>query len=331
MKSLLSVFLLFVMAPALFAAPARSFHHIPVTLKIPTGTLYGTLSLPDGEGPFPVALIIAGSGPVDRNGNAAPLGLDTDCYQLLAKALARHGIASLRYDKRGAGDDMLLALPESKLRLETYIEDAAAWGKQLHSDKRFSTLTVIGHSEGSLIGMLAAQDIPADGYVSIAGAGEPAQILILKQLEPKLPPDLYRTSENIVRSLENGHKVSDVPNQLDMLFRPSVQPYLISWFRYDPAKQIAKLKIPVLIVQGERDLQVNVSDAQALAKADPSAKLVLIPSMNHVLKDVGPSVEGNEAAYRTPGLPLDPTLISDISNFILQLSPPTKGEPHVHR
>ncbi|MGH8280240.1 MAG: alpha/beta hydrolase [Gammaproteobacteria bacterium] len=329
-KNLLSACLLLIAAPALFAAPAASSQQIPATLKTTTGTLYGSLELPTGTGPFPVALIIAGSGPTDRDGNDVQLGLDTDCYKLLAEALARNGIASLRYDKRGAGEDLLLALPESKLRVETYIGDAVAWGKQLRGDRRFSTLTVIGHSEGSLIGMLAAREIPANALVSIAGAGEPAQILILKQLQPKLPPDLYQESEKIVASLDRGHTVSNVPDQLDVLFRPSVQPYLISWFRYDPAEEFVQLKIPALIVQGERDLQVSVSDAQALAKADPSAKLVLIPSMNHVLKDVGPSVTDNLAAYRNPDLPLDSTLASALSSFILHL-PPTKGEPRGHK
>ncbi|MGB9430311.1 MAG: alpha/beta fold hydrolase [Gammaproteobacteria bacterium] len=291
--------------------------------------LHGTLELPAGQGPFPVALIIAGSGPTDRNGNDMQLGLNTDCYKLLAEALAQHGIASLRYDKRGAGEDRLMALPESELRFETYIGDAVAWGNQLRADKRFTTLTIIGHSEGSLIGMIAAREIPADGYVSIAGAGDPAQTVLLTQLKPKLPPNLYKESQAIIASLEQGKTVATVPASLEMLFRPSVQPYLISWFRYDPAREIAKLGIPVLIIQGERDLQASVEDARALAKADSSAKLVLIPGMNHALKDVGPSVEDNMAAYGNPDLPIDSTLTRSITDFIRQLPLP-KGEQHVH-
>lgn len=308
------------------AAPVHiRLRQLPGTLAT---MLHGTLELPAGHGPFPVALIIAGSGPVDRDGNEL-VGLNTDCYKLLAIALARHGIASLRYDKRGAGEDTLLALPESKLRFETYIRDAVSWGNLLRADKRFTTLTIIGHSEGSLIGMVAAREIPADGYVSIAGAGEPVQDVLQTQLKSKLPPDLYRQSENIIHSLEQGKTVAQVPASLDVLFRPSVQPYLISWFKYDPAKEISKLRTPVLIVQGERDLQVQVSDAEALKKADPAARLVIIPNMNHVFKDVGSGEAANVAAYSNPKLPIDPELAASISGFMHSLQPAT-GDHHAH-
>ncbi len=330
MRNLSSAILLLAAAPALFAASVSGFQQMPATLKTATGTLHGTLELPVGNGPFPVALIIAGSGPTDRNGNDAQLGLNTDCYKLLAEALAQNGIVSLRYDKRGAGEDILLGLDETKLRFETFIGNAVAWGKQLRADKRFSALTIIGHSEGSLIGMLAAREIPADGYVSIAGAGESAQKLILKQLKPQLPLGLYKESEAIVSSLEHGKTVAAIPVSLATLFRPSVQPYLISWFRYDPAKVITTLKMPALIIQGERDLQVSVTDAQALAKADPAAKLVLIPTMNHVLKDVGGSKQDNLAAYNNPKFPIDHTLATSITAFIQDLHT-QQGDAHAYQ
>lgn len=291
----------------------------PMELATPTGTLHGTLELPAGHAPFPVALIIAGSGPTDRNGNDLSAGLDTDCYQLLAQYLAHRGIASLRYDKRGAGVDFILALPESQLRLETYVSDAVGWGRLLRRDPRFSTLTVIGHSEGSLIGLLAAPRMPADAFVSIAGAGERASRVLLTQLQGKLPGDLYRASQAIVGRLAAGETASRVPPDLDALFRPSVQPYLISWFRYDPSREIAKLRMPVLILQGDRDLQVTAADARALHRADPAATLVLIPRMNHVMKDVGATIQENQRAYANPRFPLDATLAGSVASFILHL------------
>jgi uncharacterized protein len=292
----------------------------PVRLVTATGTLHGTLELPAGRGPFPVALIIVGSGPTDRDGNDKSLGLDTDCYKLLAQYLVQQGVASLRYDKRGAGDDFVLAIPESRLRFQTYASDAVEWGEKLRHDPRFSTLTVVGHSEGSLIGMLAARKIPADGFISIAGAGERASKLLLSQLKPKLPGSLYHTARAIVAQLRAGRTVEQIPQSLDVLFRPSVQPYLISWFRYDPARQIARLRIPVLILQGERDLQVSIRDARALYRADPAATLILIPGMNHVMKDVGPSNSDNMGAYAEPSLPIDATLERSIRGFILHLT-----------
>ena len=285
-----------------------------------TGTLQGTLELPAGRGPFPVALIIAGSGPTDRDGNDKSLGLDTDCYKLLGQYLVRQGIASLRYDKRGAGEDFVLAIPESQLRFQTYVSDAVQWGEKLRHDPRFSTLTVIGHSEGSLIGMLAAPKIPADGFVSIAGAGERASKLLLNQLKPTLSGELYHMAQVIVAQLRVGRTVDQIPQSLDALFRPSVQPYLISWFQFDPAREIGRLRMPVLIVQGERDLQVSTRDARALHRADPVATLILIPAMNHVMKDVGPSNSDNMGAYAEPSLPMDATLEGRIGGFIFHLT-----------
>ncbi|HET6725209.1 MAG TPA: alpha/beta fold hydrolase [Gammaproteobacteria bacterium] len=308
---------LLVLAPAHAQAPREA----PAVLKTSTGNLYGTLALPVGTGPWPVALIIAGSGPTDRDGNSL-IGLETDAYKLLAVALAQHGIASLRYDKRGIAASAAAGPAESKLRFSTYVDDAVAWGKQVSADERFSALIIIGHSEGSLIGMIAAPRIPADGYVSLAGAGEPAAKLLLTQLKPRLPEALYRKAEHIVDQLKQGKTVADVPSSLAMLFRPSVQPYLISWFSYGPTRAIAKLRMPVLIVQGAHDLQVPVSAARNLAKADPAATLVLIPTMNHVLKDVGPSRDDNMAAYRNPKLPVDKGLVDSISRFIKRVHQP---------
>jgi pimeloyl-ACP methyl ester carboxylesterase len=302
----------------------------PAELKTATGTLYGTLELPSGEGPFPIALIVPGSGPIDRNGNEMRLGVHTDCYKLLAAALAHNSIASLRYDKRGIAESAQAGQSESKLRLSDYVQDAAAWGRQLRADRHFSTLTVIGHSEGSLIGMLAAHDIHAAGFVSIAGAGEPVPVLLRRQLKPKLPADLYAKATSIITSLEHGKTVAKVPAALQALFGPSVQPYLISWFHYDPRQEIAKLTMPVLIVQGKRDLQVDVADARALAKAGPPAtKLVLIPKMNHVLKDVGRSRDDNMAAYKNPNLPIDPVLVGALDKFIHRVNR-NKGVNHAH-
>jgi alpha-beta hydrolase superfamily lysophospholipase len=302
---------------------------MPEQLKTATGTLYGTLELPARESSFPVALIVPGSGPIDRDGNEMRLGVHTDCYRLLAAALARNGIASLRYDKRGIAESAQAGQSESKLRLSDYVQDAAAWGRQLRADRRFSTLTIIGHSEGSLIGMLAAHDIHASGFVSIAGAGERAPVLLRRQLKPRLPPDSYAQAKSIIASLEHGKTVAKVPAALQALFRPRVQPYLISWFRYDPRQEISKLAMPVLIVQGKRDLQADVADSRALAKADPAARLVLIPKMNHVLKDVGQSLDDNMAAYKNPKLPIDPVLVGALDKFIHHLNQ-NEGANHAH-
>ncbi len=301
----------------------------PITLETPTATLYGTLVRPPLRSAMPVVLIIAGSGPTDRDGNSPLLKGPNNSLKLLAEGLAAHGIASVRYDKRGIGETgkaMQLAaekaktpLREEDLSFENYIDDAVRWGNQLRADRRFSSLTVIGHSEGSLIGMVAAQRIGANVFVSIAGAGRPLQEIILNQVKSQLTPDLLKTTEHILDQLAAGKTVQSVPNELNMLLRPSAQPFLISWLRYDPSKEISKLRVPVLIVQGTTDMQVHLTDAKRLAEGNPSAKLLLIDGMNHVFKAVPNEQDKQVSSYSDPTLPVAPDLISAIGRFVNEI------------
>ena len=288
----------------------------PIILETPTGKLFGAIELPKSSAPLPIALIIAGSGPTDRNGNSPIIPGANNSLKYLAEGLAAQGIASVRYDKRGVAESKKAAASEADLRFETYIDDAVLWGKQLRADKRFSSVIVIGHSEGSLIGMVAAQKMSADAFVSIAGPGRPAPQALLDQLKGKLPADLQSQTEMITRSLSEGKTVEDIPPALGPLFRRSVQPYVISYFKYDPAKEIAKLSIPILIAQGTTDIQVNAQEAKLLSQAKPSARLLMIEGMNHLLKEVPAEQEKQIKSYTDPSLPVAPKLIEGISSFI---------------
>src|SRR4051794_32982564 len=280
-------------------------------------TLHSTLLLPkDTSKPMPVVLLLSGSGATDRNGNSPAMPGKNNSLLMLAEGLASNGVASLRYDKRGVGESAGAMVAEASLSLDTYVDDALAWCQQLRKDKRFSAVIVAGHSEGSLIGMLAAKRCNADGFISISGAGRSAGDILRTQLAGKLPPDLAAQSEAIIKNLEAGRMTENPPPQLDAIYRPSVQPYLISWFRYDPAKWIATLTAPVLIVQGTTDLQVTVDDAKRLAAANPKAKLVLIEGMNHVLKEVPPDRDKQIASYSNPDLRLAPEFLVGIVDFV---------------
>jgi uncharacterized protein len=312
---------------------ARSARHSltsePILLETPSGTLYGTLERPQSPSQVPVVLLIAGSGPTDRDGNSPILSGPNNSLKMLAEGLAAHGIASVRYDKRFIGESgkaMQLAagkaqtkLREDDLQFEAYIDDAVRWGKKLRSDGRFSSLTVVGHSEGSLIGMVAAQRIGADAFVSVAGSGRPAQQILLEQLKAQLPADLLKTTEEIMDQLAAGQKFASAPPALNFLFRPSIQPYMISWFRYNPVKEIARLSVPVMIAQGTTDIQVSLEDARSLAGAYPSAKLLFIDGMNHVLKMVPSQRDKQVASYSDPSLPVAPILIDEIGGFVIGL------------
>ncbi len=295
-------------------------------LETPTANLYGTLLLPQSKRKVPVVLLIAGSGPTDRDGNSLLLKGPNNSLKLLAKGLASQGIASLRYDKRGVGEtgkEMLLAaqktnaMPrEEDLLFDAYIDDAVLWCQKLRGDKRFSIVTIAGHSEGSLIVMVAARKMKADAFISIAGAGRPVNQILLEQLKAQLPPDLMKTAEDILSQLVAGKKVESVPPALNVVFRPSIQPYMISWLRLDPAKEIAKLKIPILITQGTTDIQATAQDVKLLAAASPSAKVSLIEGMNHILKAISSDRERQVASYSDPTLPVVPEFTKEISRFI---------------
>jgi uncharacterized protein len=280
-------------------------------------SLHSTLLLPkEISRPMPIVLLIAGSGPTDRNGNSPILAGKNNSLQMIAEGLAMNGIASLRYDKRGVGESGKAMSAEADLRFETYIDDAVSFCEQLRADKRFSAVVIAGHSEGSLIGMVASKRCNASGFISIAGVGRPAADILRIQLAGKLPPELAAQSDAILKNLEAGSTTDKPPVELAALYRPSVQPYLISWFRYDPTKSIAALSAPVLIVQGTTDIQVSVDDAKRLAAASPHAKLLIIEGMNHVLKSVPADRDKQIASYGDPTLLLAPDLLAGLVDFV---------------
>ncbi|PZR57534.1 MAG: alpha/beta hydrolase [Candidatus Meridianibacter frigidus] len=302
--------------PASAAPPAD----LSASVAVQGGTLHGTLRLPEGMGPFPVALIIAGSGPTDRNGNS-PM-LKTDAYRMLASELAKAGIATLRYDKRTVGESAMPGVLEADLRFDMFVDDAVQWVKLLQTDRRFRGVSIVGHSEGSLIGALAAQRVPSvAAVISLDGAGFKAGDVLRSQLRenPANAPILDESLADIT-SLEAGNHIATVSPALAALFRPSAQPYLISWFKYDPAVEFSKLQVPTLIVQGTTDLQASPADAMALSKSAPKAKLVMVQGMNHVLRDVSADREANFATYSQPALPLDLQMVRAVTNFILHPS-----------
>ncbi|MGB2868234.1 MAG: alpha/beta hydrolase [Bacteroidota bacterium] len=292
-----------------------AFSSSELTLNTTTGDILGTLTVPGGTGPFPLVLIIAGSGPTDRDCNS-PIGMQTNAYKMLAEGFAGNGIATLRFDKRGIAKSGPAMTRERDLRFQTYVDDVVDWTLFMESDKRFSSITLLGHSEGSLIGILAAPQTHAAKFISVAGVGSTADKILQLQLKGKLPPALAEESNKILDSLRAGKTVSDVSQGLMSLYRPSVQPYMISWMKFDPAQEIAKLKIPVQIIQGTTDLQVTVDDAKLLSAAKLDAKVFIVENMNHVLKECDSDVQKNVATYRNPDLPLKSGLVEKMVDFV---------------
>lgn len=287
-----------------------------VQVELKDGMMAGQLELPQGEGPFPLMVIIAGSGPTDRDGNSPLIPGKNNSLKMLAEQLAAEGVASIRYDKRGIGANTGLGGKEEDLRFDDFIDDAAAWVQFAQKDERFSKVGIIGHSEGSLIGMAAAEKTGADAYISIAGAGRPIDQVLLEQLENQLPDQLLKESIEILEQLKQGKQVETVSDDLQMLFRPSVQPYMISWLQYHPTELLQKLKSSVLIINGTSDLQVPVTDAELLHGAKKDSELLIIDRMNHVFKESSQDQEENMATYSNPDLPLAKGLLEGLIGFM---------------
>ncbi|MEB8057641.1 alpha/beta hydrolase [Pseudomonas fulva] len=312
--------LLCLLLTSLCHAATPTVLHRPIDLDTGQGVLHGSLLLPQQDTPPPVMLIIAGSGPTDRDGNN-PAGGRVDNLKRLALLLANANIASVRYDKRGVAASQPATPDERDLSVERYVADVVAWGHKLKADPRFGSLILIGHSEGALIASLAAEQAGASAVVSLAGSGRPMAEVVREQLAERLPPAQLARGSALLDRLEAGQTSLDVPAPLRQVFRPSVQPYLITLFRQDPAAAFARLPMPALIVQGRNDVQVDVADAQKLKDAKPDAHLVLIEGMNHMLRISPKDMSEQRESYQNPQLPLARELGEQIVTFIRQLPP----------
>lgn len=291
---------------------------IPMTAPGPQGPLEGTFL--DAGKNAPVVLIIPGSGPTDRDGNN-PMGVTSAPYRLLAEALGAKGVSTVRIDKRGLGGSKGAVADGNKVTIEDYATDTHNWVAAIRKQTGRHCVWVLGHSEGSLIALAAAQRPQGIcGVISLSGAGRKLSDLIREQLRanPANAP-LLDSAMSALDSLEKGQQV-DVANMhpaLQRLFAPQVQDFLIDMFRQDPARLAASLKAPLLIVQGERDLQVSIADARALASAQPKAKLLLVPKMTHVLKDADSDDKAVIATtYTDASAPIDPSLVDAIVAFV---------------
>lgn len=304
---------------ALLSAPALAATR-EVTLEVPGARLAATLQTPDGpqHARPPVALILAGSGPTDRNGDN-PLSGPGGTYRKLAANLAARGIATLRPDKRGIGASLLSDPREEAQTFGDFVNDARAWLDWLAAQPDLGPVAVIGHSEGGTVALAAVQEqTPARAVVLLAAPGEDIGTTIRRQIgqNPANPPALVEETGRILDTLGRGERVAEVSPVLAPVFRPSVQPYLISSLRYDPQRLIAAINLPTLIVQGDRDLQVRPEDARLLSAAQPAARVHLARGVNHVLVPAPLDPAANFARYGDAELPLERGVVTAVVEFL---------------
>ncbi|MFN7013325.1 MAG: alpha/beta hydrolase, partial [Bacteroidia bacterium] len=261
-------------------------------------------------------LIIAGSGPIDRNGNN-PIGGENNSLKMIAEALEQNQIASIRYDKRGIGKSKNAAKNEIDTRFDDMVDDAISWVNSIKQNYPEKKIVIAGHSEGSLIGMIAANKTNVDKFISIAGAGFSADSILKQQLSSVA--DFIRVEAyKIIDELKKGNTIEKIDPLFLSLFRPSVQPYLISWFKYNPCEEIKKIKGKVLIVNGDNDIQIGVEHAEELKRCKEDAQLYIIPEMNHILKNAPRDRKDNITTYKIPDLALNEEFVRVLTTFILK-------------
>ncbi|WP_029415217.1 alpha/beta hydrolase [Brevundimonas bacteroides] len=288
-----------------------------VEVPSPLAPMHGTVLSPSGE-TRAAAVIIAGSGPTDRNGNN-PLGVRAASYRLLAEGLAAQGVATVRYDKRGAGQSVAALGNEADLRFEHMVDDALAFAAEARARTGLPCVWLIGHSEGTGVALMAVtrDDDGICGLVLLSGLGRRPRVIIEEQLGGQLPEPLRTRAFEALARIEAGELVADTPPELAALLRPSVQPFLIGLLALDPAALIAAYDGPVFIGNGTTDLQTTVVDARVLAEAQPSARLVIWEGVNHLLKVAPADRAANLATYANPDLPLADGVVEDVATFIL--------------
>lgn len=290
----------------------------PITAPGPDAPLAGTLL--DAGKNAPVVVIVPGSGPTDRDGNS-PLGITAAPYRLLAEALAERGVSTVRTDKRGMFGSKAAIADANAVTIAAYAGDAHAWAKAAVARTGAKCAWLLGHSEGGLVVLKAAQN-PRGlcGIILVAAPGRRLADVMREQFRanpanaPILAPALAA-----IDALAAGKRVdpATLPAPLQPLFNAAVQGFVIDLFAQDPAKLADTIKLPLLIVQGERDLQVSVADARALAAAAPRAQLTLLPDVNHVLKAVASDDRAaNAAAYADPSLPVAPSVVDAVAAFV---------------
>ncbi|WP_378183574.1 alpha/beta hydrolase [Aquimarina sp. SS2-1] len=271
----------------------------------------GTLATPYSDDSVPLIIFIMDAGAINREGNDRMS--KNDAFKLLAIELAKKGIASYRYDKRLFKIDAY-GIQEHEISLDDFINDAKATVNYFRKNGNYTKIIIAGHGQGSLVGMVAAQN-DADGFISIAGNAQSVDQIVIQQLE-KQAPGLDKSAAVAFNDLKEKGRASNYDPALESIFSYKLQPFMKSWIKYTPSEEIKNLDIPILIMQGDKDLQVEVSEAEKLKEAAPNAEYVIIENMNHVLREIKGSRLENHKSYNEYWLKIMPEVIDTIINFV---------------
>lgn len=309
MKKLLTLLVLFSIGAA---AQEKTFTSEEVSVN---EFLDGTLYTPKTSKKTNLVILIAGSGPTDRDGNSMMLQGENNSLKYLAEGLAEQGISVYSYDKRFFGLFKAGKSEEGMAMLfDDFVDDAIEVANFFRKSKKYKNIIFAGHSEGSLIGILGAQKTKIDGVISLSGTGNSLDVILETQIGAQAP-FLLEETQSILGELKKGNTIEVENPMLQSVFSEQLQPFVISSLKYNPQDEIKKLSVPVMIVNGTADLQIHLSETELLQKAKPDAKYLIVENMNHVLKEVK-DVSENQQSYSNPDFPVVPELINQIASFV---------------
>ncbi len=329
------------------ATPSPDAEEVAVTFRSGADAIDGSLLLPRAARgqKLPAAVILSGSGSVDRDGNTPILPGPINTNLNFARALARDGLASLRYDKLGTGTTGMASLRDpAQIGFTTYVDGARAAYAYLRSRPEIdpTRVMILGHSEGTLIALVVAGMAIEDGVepralVLAAPLGLPYLEMIRRQVIDQYTQALKAGQvtreqltavtgeiDRINRSLtESGHLPATIESpELRPLFNPANERFLAEVARYDPRQLAAALppSLPVLILHGSKDQQVSAADTQAILDGfrnggAQDVTLVELPGVNHVFKEV-PGTPNPVKDYPDPDLPFSREAAARLRDFV---------------
>lgn len=292
--------------------------YIESTVSIPMAidSIYGTLLSPNSAVQPNLVILIPGSGPTDRNGNQGMMA--NNSLKFLAEALSENGLATYRFDQSVISQSKLPGFKEENYTFTGLVEEVKILIKYFKETKKYNKIIIAGHSQGSLVGMLAAQD-HADAFISLNGAGQSIDRVLYEQLMKQVPQLEDSFSKNL-EQIKTGEPLTDVNKMLAGVFRPSVEPFLHDWMQYNPQEVLSQLKIPSLVIGGTKDIQVNEKEASIMVEKAPLAQMLIIENMNHIFKEIKGEDLENQMSYMNKELPVMQQLVTEIIGFIAKIN-----------
>lgn len=277
--------------------------------------LPGTLTYNTNIAAQPLVIFVHGSGNVDRNGNQASVGANPNYIKQLRDSLTIKDIAFYSFDKRSATASNIKFMIKD-MRFDAFVEDLNLVIDKFKDDKQFSSITLIGHSQGSLVAMLSNLE-HIDKYISLAGPGHSVDKSMIAQVRFQNGDSLANIVEAHFKELSQTGTIENIDKNLMGLFNKPTQPFIMSWMTYNPSEEIKKITLPILVLNGDKDVQVSLEDAKALHDANPKSKMVIIKNMTHTLKTIEKDSDNVSSLIRSD-FPLSTELVYEIETFVKQ-------------